>query len=109
MKYGMWTFGQIEALLNKIGEDNARKLLDCRQVKVTLDTDDSLAAITADPTHFMVWKTITIGNLSRDKFIPSLKERGMNVSDWSADMMKQDAFTLRFASKAHFYLRKCKY
>ena len=40
------------------------------------------------------WKTITIGNISQERFTPTIKERGMNVSDWSVDMMKQDAFTV---------------
>ncbi len=52
MKYGNWTFGQIEALLNRLGEDNARKLLGCREVTVTFDTADKLATVTAKPRQW---------------------------------------------------------
>lgn len=41
-----------------------------------------------------IWRQISIGTTPRDKIIPTLKEHGMNVSDWSADIMKQDAFTV---------------
>ena len=42
MKYGSWTLGNIEALINRIGEENARQLLDC---KVTVDFTDGDAVV----------------------------------------------------------------
>ena len=93
MKYGTINLGQIEAAINKLGgQDVFERLLTCNSVNVTF-SDGKAEVVATDPIT-SVWKTITIGNISRDKFIPTLKERGMNVSDWSADMMKQDAFTV---------------
>lgn len=46
MKYGTWTLGQTEALLNRLGEDNARRLLDCPKVDVIFDADGQ-AKVTA--------------------------------------------------------------
>ena len=93
MKYGTINLGQIEAAINKLGgQENFERLLTCSSVNVTFS--DGKAEIVATDPVTSIWKTITIGNISRDKFIPALKERNMNVSDWSADMMKQDAFTV---------------
>jgi hypothetical protein len=93
MKYGTINLGQIEAVINKLGgQENFERLLQCNSVNVTF-SDGRAEVVSIDPVT-SIWKTITIGNISRDKFIPALKVRGMNVSDWSADMMKQDAFTV---------------
>jgi hypothetical protein len=46
------------------------------------------------PDSFPIWTTITIGNTSLDKLSQKLKDNGMKVSDWAADIMKQDAFTV---------------
>ena len=93
MKYGTINLGQIEAAINKLGgQDVFERLLTCNSVNVTF-SDGKAEVLATDPIT-SIWKTITIGNISRDKFIPTLKEHGMNVSDWSADMMKQDAFTV---------------
>jgi len=88
-----WPYGDFAALGHKLGgSDVARKLLTCNSVNVTFG-DGKAEVVATDPVT-SIWKTITIGNTAREKFIPTLKERGMNVNDWSADMMKQDAFTV---------------
>lgn len=101
MKYGMWNLGQIEALLNKVGEDNARKLLDCRQVTVTFDTGDKLATITADAPALTVWKTIKIGTgIKNGKgFCSELEKKDFRIGDWARDMLGQKAFTVATAEE----------
>ena len=93
MKYGNVTFGQVEAAINKLGgQDVFERLLTCSSVNVIF-RDGKAEVVATDPIT-SIWKTITIGNIARDQVGPTLKERGMNVSDWLADMMKQDAFTV---------------
>ena len=93
MKYGTINLGQIEAAINKLGgQENFERLLTCNSVNVTF-SDGTAEVVACDPIT-STWKTITIGNISRDKFTPTLKERGMNFRNWSADMMKQDAFVV---------------
>ena len=93
MKYGTINLGQIEASINKLGgQDVFERLLTCNSVNVTF-SDGKAEVVATDPIT-SVWKTITIGNISQEKFTPTIKERGMNVSEWSVDMMKQDAFTV---------------
>jgi hypothetical protein len=92
-KYGTWNRGQDEALLNRLGgQEVAERLLRCKSVNVTF-SDGKAEVVARDPIT-SIWKTITIGNISRDKFISTFKERGMDVDNWAADMMKQDAFTV---------------
>jgi hypothetical protein len=92
-KYSTWNRGQDEALLNKLGgQEVAERILTCSSVNVTFS--DSKAEVVATDPVTSIWKPITIGNISRDKLILILKERGINVGDWVADMMKQDAFTV---------------
>ncbi len=93
MKYGTINLGQIEAAINKLGgQENFERLLTCNSVNVTF-SDDKAEIVEYDPIT-SIWKTITIGGIAKDQFGRTLKERGVNVSYWSADMMKQDAFTV---------------
>ncbi len=93
MKYGTINLGQIEAVINKLGgQENFERLLTCNSVNVTF-SDGKAEVVTTDPIT-SIWRTITIGNIARDQFGSMLKERGMNVSDWSVDIMKQGAFTV---------------
>ncbi|MBI4022151.1 MAG: hypothetical protein HY372_02245 [Candidatus Andersenbacteria bacterium] len=96
MKYGMWNLGQIEALLNKVGEDNARKLLDCREVTVTFDTADKKATIAAATPELTVWKTIKIGTGIKNgkAFCSELEKKDFRIGDWACDMLGQKAFTV---------------
>lgn len=92
-KHSTWNRGKDEALLNKLGgQEVAERLLTCNSVNVTFS--DGKAEVVATDPIMSIWKTITIGNISREKFIPTLKERGMNVSDGSADTIKQEAFSV---------------
>ena len=93
MKYGTINLGQIKDAINKLGgQENFERLLTCNSVNVTF-SDGKAEVVARDPIT-SIWKTPTIGTIPRDKFIPTLKERNMNVNDWSADMMKQNAFTV---------------
>lgn len=96
MKYGMWNLGQIEALLNKVGEDNARKLLDCREVTVTFDTGDKCATIIADAPALTVCKTVKIGTgvKSGKAFCSELESKDFRIGDWARDMLGQKVFTV---------------
>lgn len=100
MKYGMWNLGQIEALLNKVGEDSARKLLDCREVIVTFDTGTKCATVTAVTPELKVWKTIKIGTgISGKDFCSELGKKGFQISDRVRDMLGQNAFTVATAEE----------
>jgi len=93
MKYGTINLGQIEAAINKLGgQENFERLLTCNSVNVTFG--DGKAEVVATDPLTSIWKTITIGNTARDQFKQALQDASMNVSDWAADMMKQDAFTV---------------
>lgn len=96
MKYGIWNLGQIEALLNKVGEDNARKLLDCREVTVIFEDVSKLATITADAPVLKVWQTIKIGTgvKSGKAFCSELEKKDFRIGDWARDVLKQKAFTI---------------
>jgi hypothetical protein len=87
------TLVQLKAIINKLGgQENFQRLLACNSVNVAF-SDGKAEVVATDPVT-SIWKTITIGNIARDNFIPTLKERGINISDWSADMMEQSAFTV---------------
>lgn len=89
-KYSTWNRGQEKELLNKLGgKEIAERILTCDSVDVTFS--DGKAEVVATDLITSIWKTITIGNVPRDQFGST---RSMIVSDWSADMMKQDAFTV---------------
>lgn len=92
-KYGKWTRGQDEALLNMLGGiDVALKILTCNSVNVAFS--DGKAEVTATDPIISIWGTITIGNIARNQFDSTLEKRGMNVSDRSVDMMEKSAFTV---------------
>jgi hypothetical protein len=80
MKYGDLTFGQMEAIVNKLGGlDGVRRFL----------ADEITLALPIFP----VWKTIRIGvhkNLGAlNKMLSKFR-----VSDWAKDIMGKSAFTL---------------
>ena len=45
------------------------------------------------PPALEVWKTITVGGMSRDEFLAALEADGCRVGKWARDMMAQKAFT----------------
>ena len=94
-KYSEWTRGQDEALLNKLGGmEIALKLLTCDEVRVTFDSVDKRATITADAPVLKVWKTIKIGGgITNGKGLCSeLEKKDFRIGDWARDMLLQPAF-----------------
>lgn len=95
MKYGTWTFGQVEALLNRIGEDNAMKLLGCTDVTVSFDSTGKQACVMADTTALKVWKTIKLGGVKNGKgFVSEIEKRDCRVGDWAKHMLSQKVFSV---------------
>ncbi len=91
-----WSVGQLAALVHKMGDENAQRMLTCRKVTVTFDDTNQSAAITAvslvldctklfDPVAFLGegWKelerderayALTQVDFSRCQFLTCLKE-----------------------------------
>jgi len=83
MKYGNWTLGQTEALINKLGGiENALGIL---QGNIRLTTER---------IFFPVWTMVEIGGVPKEQLVPTLESEGLFVGDWGKDMIKQDAFTV---------------
>ena len=47
----------------------------------------------------IIWKTIMVGGLSKDKLLKRLVDSGRNVSDWAKDIMSKSAF--KTSTKPH--------
>lgn len=95
MKYGDWSLGQIEALLNRLGEENARRLLDCCEAVVQFNPE-KLAVITATLSRFPVWKTIKVGTglKTSGDFRGTLTKKGCKISDWASDLLDRPEFVV---------------
>src|SRR3989344_4293612 len=86
MKYNEMTFGQMEAIINKLGGmDGVRRFLSGETVvkvfKQTLPT-------------FHVWKTIKLGTglKTADDFRQALKQAGREIGQWANDILGKPAF-----------------
>lgn len=100
MKYGSWTFGQFEALLNRLGEENARQMLDCREVVVEFNKPEKRATVTADDPSLKVWKTIKIGTaIKNGAFCSELEKKDFRIGDWARDMLGQKVFNVDVATQ----------
>jgi hypothetical protein len=82
MKYGEITFGQMEAIINKLGGmDGVQRFLSGETV------------VKAIETTFKVWKTILLGTYKdADALKKTMKETNCKVGDWANDIMGKPAF-----------------
>jgi hypothetical protein len=108
-KYGGWTRGNDEALLNKLGgEEVARRLLDCRKVKVVFDPTTKSATVTGVGVApvFNIWRNIEVGTglKTADDFRNALKQSGCRTSDFASSMFDDPKFTVSVAIKQNVKL-----
>lgn len=84
MKYSTMEWGQMEAVVNKLGgmDGVSRFLAGELVVKVAEKVFDT-------------WKTIKLGTglNTADDFRKAIKDNGCRISDWASDILGKDAFT----------------
>ena len=82
MKYGEITFGQMEAIINKLGGmDGVQRFLSGETI------------VKAIEKTFKVWKTIKLGtHKDADALRNALKKDNFKISDWANDIMGKSAF-----------------
>ena len=95
-----WSVGQLAALVYKMGDENARRMLSCRQITVTFKEEEQSACVVAEPWH--IWKTIMIGTGVKDGegFCFELEKKDYRIGDWARDMLGQKVFTVATAEEA---------
>lgn len=84
MKYNEITFGQMEAIINKLGGmDGVHQFLSGETV------------VKANDKSFPIWKTIKLGTglKTADDFSKALKQSGCKIGDWGNDILGKLAFT----------------
>ena len=89
MKYGEITFGQMEAIINKLGGmEGVQRFL-------------SGEIVVKAPEHtFKVWKTIKLGTLKNaDEFRKALKKADCKIGDWGNDILGKPAFMVASAEE----------
>ncbi len=88
-----FSYGDLAALVHKIGRDNTRKLLSCKRVTVEF-RENGQAVIGAEPQQFPVWRTIKVGTKLKttDHFRAALKEGDYRVSSWANDLLDRPEF-----------------
>jgi len=85
MKYGELTFGQVEALVNKLGGmEGVQRFL----------SGELLVSATAKV--WKAWKTIKLGTglQTADDFRKAVKLAGMKIGNWANDVLGKPAFTV---------------
>ncbi len=107
MKYGTWNLGQIEALINRLGEDNAKKILDCSEVVVSFDGSPKQASVTATaPSETLLLPNGSVSLLaSPDRFDPVKYFKtgeGLYVSDDFAQRILKVAKPVNSLSEEKF-------
>lgn len=93
MKYNDLSFGQAEAVFNKLGGmEGVMDFLSGKTVVVRVSSDEK--------TSFNVWKTIKLGTLKNaDEFRKAFKKDGFKIGDWGNDILKKPAFTVSSAEE----------
>ncbi len=88
MKYNDLSFGQAEAVFNKLGGmEGVMDFLSGKTIVVKVPSDEK--------TSFNVWKTIKLGTLKNaDEFRKALKKDGFKIGDWGNDIIGKPAFTV---------------
>lgn len=87
MKYNDLSFGQAEAVFNKLGGmEGVLEFLSGKTIVVK---------VSDEKTSFSVWKTIKLGTLKNaDEFRKALKKDGFKIGDWGNDILGKPAFTV---------------
>lgn len=98
MKYNDLSFGQAEAVFNKLGGmEGVRDFLSGKTIVVKVPSDEK--------TSFNVWKTIKLGTLKNaDEFRKALKKDGFKIGDWGNDILGKPAFTVPSAEEEEVQL-----
>lgn len=93
MKYNDLSFGQAEAVFNKLGGmEGVMDFLSGKTIVVKVPSDEK--------TSFNVWKTIKLGNYKNaDEFRKTLKKNGFKIGDWANDILDKPAFTVAGAEE----------
>jgi hypothetical protein len=93
MKYNDLSFGQAEAVFNKLGGmEGVMDFLSGKTIVVKVPSDEK--------TSFNVWKTIKLGNYKNaDEFRKALKKDGFKIGDWANDILGKPAFTVAGAEE----------
>ena len=86
MKYGKLTFGQVEAIVNKLGGmEGVKRLL---SGELTVGTVEQV---------FQIWKTIKLGATglkTAEDFRCALRDGNFRLSDWALDILAKPAFAV---------------
>lgn len=90
MKYGELTFGQMEAIVNKLGGMEGVKQLLSGELVVFMAAK--------------VWKTwrtlkLGVGPKTADEFLEAIKKAKFEVSDWAKDILGKEAFAESVSSE----------
>ncbi len=93
MKYNDLSFGQAEAVFNKLGGmEGVMDFLSGKTIVVKVPSDEK--------TSFNVWKTIKLGtHKNADEFRKALKKDGFKIGDWGNDILGKPAFTVSSAEE----------
>jgi hypothetical protein len=94
MKYNDMTFGQMEAVINKLGGmDGVQRLLSGELV-VTEPTPPQAASL--ELRQWTVWRTLKLGTgiKTAADFRKALKTADCNIGDWGNNILGQPAFTV---------------
>lgn len=92
MKYNDLSFGQAEAVFNKLGGIEGVKNFLSGKTKVVLD----------EKNPFDVWKTISLGTFNTvDQFRELLKNNGLRLTDYGNFILRNTEFTLPSKNEIH--------
>ncbi len=93
MKYNDLSFGQAEAVFNKLGgAEGVMEFLSGKTMVVKVPSDEK--------TSFNVWKTIKLGtHKDADALRKALKKADFKIGDWGNDILSKPAFTVASAEE----------
>jgi hypothetical protein len=93
MKYNDLSFGQAEAVFNKLGGmEGVMDFLSGKTMVVKVPSDEKIS--------FSVWKTIKLGNYKNaDEFRKALKKNGFKISGLVNDILGKSEFTVAGAEE----------
>ena len=87
MKYNDLSFGQAEAVFNKLGGMEG--------VMDFLSGKTKIVRVSNEETSFKVWKTIKLGTIKNaDALRKALKKADFKIGDWGNDILGKPAFTV---------------
>lgn len=97
-KYGEWTRGQDEALLNKLGGmKNALKLLACDKIDITFQSAEKRATVTAQECCWreesgVIYFSVVSDGTSGSDWISRLEKQDFRLSSYAKDMLRSPDF-----------------